>query len=181
MRGCLSGCLLAIAYMVAIVAMCFATSCNGRPSSSWLTQPQFTVGVWEVHHPFDLKAHELAWIRQSIAAHIYLSQRTLPTSPNNLAPRWIAKLPNTTPKIYVYDQKVKALNSPIRIGVTAYADFRREQIHCVLGQKVSMPGLAAAVHQLRVGPDPWHQDLALGWGLLFPAQDALVDGFIKSR
>ena len=181
MRGCLSGCLLVIAYMVAIVAMCFATSCNGRPSSSWLTQPQFTVGVWEVHHPFDLKAHELGWIRQTIALHIAISERTIPTNRAVGCARWVSRFPHTRPKIYVYDRKVKALNSPTHIGVTAYADMRREQVHCVLGRKVSMPGLAAAVHQLRTGPDPWHQDAALGWSVLFPAQDALVDGFIKSR
>ena len=157
------------------------SACEGRPSSSWLAQPQFTVGSWDIHHPPDLAAHELGWIRQSVTLHIALSQRTVPISTAVGCARWVSKLPHVRPKIFVYDRKVVALNSPTHIGVTAYADFRREQVHCTLGQKISMPGLAAAVHQLRTGPDPWHQDASLGWSVLFPAQDQLVDYFRRAR
>lgn len=163
-------------------ALVLGWGCNGRPSSTWLSQPQFTIGLWEVYHDPFLLGHELVWIRQAVAAHIALSESTLPAPWQGSAPRWRAKgLPYIVPKIYVYDAKVARLNSPIRIGVHAYADFKREEVHCVQGFKLAMPGLAAAIHQLRLGPDVWHQDPALGWSLLFPAQDRLVDLLERTR
>ena len=90
-------------------------------------------------------------------------------------------LPYTKPKIYFYSEKVQYLNSPIRIGVKAYADFKKEEVHAVVGYKLSCPGLARAIHQLRCGPDPWEQDASFGWHFLIPSQKKLVEAFEKHR
>ena len=168
------------------------TCCNGRPSSTWTSNPQFTVGVWEIYHDPHFTVQQMNWIRTSVYRHIALSEAMYrsPTYPGQgsgvgqeMAPRWWFNKPRpyTTPKIYVYNQKVKYLNSPIKVGVTAYAKFNREEVHCTMGNKLTMPGLATAVHQLRCGPDPWQQDLTLNWPNLITYEAALVSTLEKSR
>lgn len=174
-RAALLGILGGIGVALAVVA------CNGRPTSNWLSSPQFSVGPWDVFHDPSLDVTQINYVRDSVARHIALSESTLARPPGYLAPRWSAVVPYTRPKIYLYSERVKLLNSPIRIGVLAYADHRRVEVHAVVGYKFTTPGLARAVHQLREGPDPWEQDAALGWSVLIPNQVALVDLLERSR
>lgn len=160
------------------------TSCNGRPESNWLTTPQFTYnGIWDVYHDPNLSGTELVWINQSVALHVALSEGVF-SFPyfGARAPRW-HKVGGgfVKPKIYFYNKKVQYLNSPIKIGVKAYADFQKEEVHAVVGHKFSCPGLARAVHQLRCGPDPWEQDTNFSWPILISNQDILVDTLEKYR
>jgi hypothetical protein len=158
-------------------------SCNGRPDNHWTGSPQFTYnGIWDVYHDPRLSVLEMTWIRQSVMDHVLLSETTVSSPYNNRAPRWVNSLPWTKPKIYIYGPKRQYLNSPIRIGVKAYADFQEESVHCVMGHKVTLPGLARAVHSLRVGRhDPWEQDAMLNWPLLIANQTTLVTTLERSR
>ena len=168
--------------LVLVFSLPLLASCKGKPSTAWSARPQFTSGRWDVYHPLGLSAPEQAWIRDSIAGHIYLSESTARTATHPHAPRWVS-VPGRPirPRIYVHARKIKHLNSPHRIGVRAYADFGEEAVYATLGDKASLPGLAAAVHQLRCGPDVYHQDATLGWALLLPGQDAMVRAWIRSR
>ena len=170
--------------------------CDGRPKSNWPLRPQFRVGDWEVYHPTDFSIQERNWVRISVAEHIRISETYLLTprlgglsggvwvTGKQAAVRWwFNKNPNKyiTPKIYIYGRKVNFLNSPVRVGVRAYADFKEEKIHCVMGNKLSLPGLAIAVHQLRGGPDLWHQDASLLWPAVFQKDSELVLKIEKNR
>lgn len=173
------------ALLAALVVVLAFAGCGGRPDSTWPARPQFRVGVWDVYHDTRIAPHEAAWLRATVAEHIALSNRTTPTPQANRAPHWTAKgPPYVQPAIRVYASDVHYLNSPIRVGVTAYADNVREEVHATMGAggRVHCPGLAVAVHSLRVGrADPWRQDAALGWSVLFPAQARLEAATIASR
>ena len=167
-----------------IILLLSCVSCNSRPTSLWPTTPQFVHNnIWEIYHDPGLTGTQLLWIRQSLRAHVSLSDTTYfwPVS-GSRAPRWMSRgTPYTKPKIYFYNEKVQYLNSSIRIGVKAYADFKKEEVHAVVGHKFSCPGLARAVHQLRCGPDPWEQDPSFNWQLLITQQNQLVKAFEKHR
>lgn len=165
-----------------VIAVLLLVSCDDRPPTSWTTQPQWTYKGWDVHYPMDLNIHELVWVRDSIASHMDLSEGLLwhPGAGNHPA-RWSTP-PGVTPRIWVYDRAVTHLNSPIRIGVPAYCDHKRQEIHATMGPKLSMPGLARAIHHLRADkPDPWEQDPMLGWAALIQNETQLVDHLYKTR
>ena len=164
-----------------IILCSLLIGCNTK-KDKWLTQPHFIYnGIWEVYHHPHLSHKELLWVRQSVAMHVRLSETTATTPFGNRAPRWVSYIPWTKPRIYIHGPRIKYLNSPIRIGVHSYADFKREAVHVVMGNKGTLPGLSRAVHQLRVGPDVWEQNAFLGWSLLIPNEALLVSTLEKIR
>tara|TARA_Y100001963_G_C6679060_1_gene398953 strand:- start:66 stop:581 length:516 start_codon:yes stop_codon:yes gene_type:complete len=166
----------------AAAALCLVlVACDGRPETAWLTRPQFSVGPWDVYHDTRLNITEINYVRDSVARHIALSEATLGRAPGSFAPRWLATLPNARGSIRLYSAKVQFLNGPLAVGVRSYVDWKRQEVHAVVGFKFTLPELAEAVHELREGPDPYQQDPSLGWSTLLAAQTALVDQLERSR
>ena len=143
-------------------------ACGDRRDAYFPSRATSRIGPWDVYLDTRLTTQERTWALSSLAQHLSLS---VSIYGQPYAIRWSSR--GITPRIFVYRGGV--LNSPRRIGVLGYADFRAESIHVVLGFKATTPWACRAAHMLRNDPpDPWYANPSYRWPAVIAQEARLV-------
>ena len=148
-----------------LLASLLLLGCNNKGAGTFSTRRSFSTGPFDVYIALGYLPLEEYQIREAVREHV--QEYTI--SPFKGGPWKFTKA-----RIYIADRKIKYLNSPYRVGVVGYVDFKRNSVVVVAGYKNTVPALFRELHQLQRGPDPYAQDPLLRWGAVASVGSRIV-------
>ena len=155
-----------------LLASLLLLGCNNKGAGTFSSRRSFSTGPFAVHIALGYLPLEEYQIREAVREHV----QEYTVSGFKGGPWKFTKA-----QIMIAGPKIKYLNSPHRIGVEGYVDFKQMRVVVVAGYKNTVPTLFRELHQLQRGPDPYAQDPLLMWGAVASVGSRIVAGLEAKR